>query len=64
VKSSVKTTKNAIKSVFALMGSPPSQRFYVFRRLWQKMVYKTVEKPASEKLMENVHMQGFRNPEE
>ena len=25
---------------------------------------KTVEKPASERLMENVHMQGFRNPEE
>jgi hypothetical protein len=24
----------------------------------------TVEKPASERLMENVHMQGFRNPEE
>jgi hypothetical protein len=23
-----------------------------------------VEKPASERLMENVHMQGFRNPEE
>ena len=24
----------------------------------------TVEKPASERLMENVQMQGFRNPEE
>jgi hypothetical protein len=24
----------------------------------------TVEKLASERLMENVHMQGFRNPEE
>jgi hypothetical protein len=24
----------------------------------------TVEKPAFERLMENVHMQGFRNPEE
>ena len=23
-----------------------------------------VEKPASERLMENAHMQGFRNPEE
>ena len=24
----------------------------------------TVEKPAFQRLMENVHMQGFRNPEE
>jgi hypothetical protein len=24
----------------------------------------TVEKPSSERLMENVQMQGFRNPEE
>jgi hypothetical protein len=24
----------------------------------------TVEKPDSNRLMENVHMQGFRNPEE
>jgi hypothetical protein len=24
----------------------------------------TVEKPASQRLMENVQMQGFRNPEE
>ncbi len=24
----------------------------------------TVEKPVSERLMENVQMQGFRNPEE
>jgi hypothetical protein len=23
-----------------------------------------VEKPVSQRLMENVHMQGFRNPEE
>jgi len=26
--------------------------------------FKTVEKPASERLVENVQMQGFRNPEE
>jgi hypothetical protein len=26
--------------------------------------FETVEKLASEKLMENVQMQGFRNPEE
>jgi hypothetical protein len=26
--------------------------------------YKIVEKPASERLVENVQMQGFRNPEE
>jgi hypothetical protein len=26
--------------------------------------YETVEKPAVERLMENVHMQGLRNPEE
>jgi hypothetical protein len=26
--------------------------------------YETVEKPAFERLMENVQMQGFRNPEE
>jgi hypothetical protein len=25
---------------------------------------KTVKKPASERVMENVQMQGFRNPEE
>jgi hypothetical protein len=25
---------------------------------------KTIEKPDSERLTENVHMQGFRNPEE
>jgi hypothetical protein len=29
-----------------------------------KVFLETVEKPASERLMENVHMQGFRNPEE
>jgi hypothetical protein len=29
-----------------------------------KCAYETVERPPSEKLMENVHMQGFRNPEE
>jgi hypothetical protein len=28
------------------------------------LLSETVEKPASERLMENVHMQGFRNPEE
>jgi len=27
-------------------------------------VYESEEKPASERLMENVQMQGFRNPEE
>jgi len=26
--------------------------------------FETVEKPASERLMENGQMQGFRNPEE
>jgi hypothetical protein len=26
-----------------------------------KKLYKTVERPASERLMEDVHMQGFRN---
>jgi hypothetical protein len=26
--------------------------------------YDTVIKPVSERLVENVHMQGFRNPEE
>jgi hypothetical protein len=26
--------------------------------------YQTVEKPAFQRLMENVQMQGFRNPEE
>jgi hypothetical protein len=32
----------------------------------KKLVYpkETVGKPASERLMENVHMQGFQNPEE
>jgi hypothetical protein len=29
-----------------------------------KETSETLEKPASERLMENVHMQGFRNPEE
>jgi hypothetical protein len=29
-----------------------------------KPLYETVEKPPSERLMENVQLQGFRNPEE
>jgi hypothetical protein len=29
-----------------------------------KKPYETVEKPASERLMENAQMQGFRDPEE
>jgi hypothetical protein len=40
VKSRVKTAMDAMKSVFALMGSPPFQRFYLFRRLWLKRVYR------------------------
>jgi hypothetical protein len=29
-----------------------------------KYVIETVEKPATQRLMEKVQMQGFRNPEE
>jgi hypothetical protein len=30
----------------------------------RKITNETVENPVPERLMENVHMQGFRNPEE
>jgi hypothetical protein len=36
----------------------------VARELYFSALFETVEKPASERLMENVHKQGFRNPEE
>ncbi len=32
--------------------------------LHQKAANESIEKHASQRLMENVHMQGFRNPEE
>jgi hypothetical protein len=35
----------------------------MLRGRWKNAI-ETVEKPASERLLENVHMQGFRNPEE
>jgi hypothetical protein len=35
----------------------------MLRGRWKNAI-ETVEKQASERLLENVHMQGFRNPEE
>jgi hypothetical protein len=30
----------------------------------RQLINETIEKPTSERLMENVHLQGFGNPEE
>jgi hypothetical protein len=38
--------------------------YKVNRKIRFQFPIETVEKPASERLMENVQMQGFRNPEE
>jgi hypothetical protein len=53
------------------MGSPPTHTVDAALRKgpWPrneraKLNYETVEKLGSERLMENVHMQGFRNSEE
>jgi hypothetical protein len=50
-------------SVSSLIGVPaPFAR--PVRKKRNKVPIENFEKPASKRLMENVHMQGFRNPEE
>jgi hypothetical protein len=54
------------KFPFAVLSTAKRKiiHFCVPRVFAVKISFETVEKPASEKLMENVQMQGFRNPEE
>ena len=43
----------------------PHSKIQILLKLhYSKIFVETVEKPASKELMENVQMQGFRNPEE